>query len=79
VSRYGQIVATGSYRPEIEVSNDELRRRFVDLPEFVDKMEESTGILKRWYAPDDWATSDLAVRAARQALEPAAGRRTSIC
>jgi 3-oxoacyl-[acyl-carrier-protein] synthase-3 len=71
VSRYGQIVATGSYRPEIEVSNDELRRRFVDLPEFVDKMEESTGILKRWYAPDDWATSDLAVRAARQALERA--------
>jgi 3-oxoacyl-[acyl-carrier-protein] synthase-3 len=71
MSRFGQIIATGSYRPEIEVSNDELRRRFIDDPEFVDKMEASTGILKRWYAPDDWATSDLAVRAAKQALERA--------
>ncbi len=67
-SRYGQIVATGSYRPEIEVSNDALRRRFPDLPDFVDKMEASTGILTRWHAPDDWVTSDLALRAAEQAL-----------
>jgi 3-oxoacyl-[acyl-carrier-protein] synthase-3 len=71
MSRFGQIIATGSYRPEIEVSNDELRRRFIDDPELVDKMEASTGILKRWYAPGDWATSDLAVRAAKQALERA--------
>ena len=34
-------------------------------------MEASTGILTRWYAPEDWATSDLAVRAAQQALERA--------
>ncbi len=74
MSRYARIVATGSYRPEIEVSNDHLRRRLPHLVEFVDKMEESTGILKRWHAPDDWATSDLAVRAGRQALERA-GRR----
>ncbi len=72
MSRYGQIVATGSYRPEVEVPNDELRRRFAaDHPDFVDKMEASTGIRTRWYAPDDWATSDLALRAARQALERA--------
>ena len=71
MSRYGQIVATGSYRPEIEVSNDELRRRFPDKSDFVDKMEASTGILRRWHAPDDWATSDLAVRAARRALKRA--------
>ncbi len=71
MSRYGQIVATGSYRPEIEISNDELRRRFVGEPGFVDKMEASTGIRKRWHAPDDWATSDLALRAARQALQRA--------
>lgn len=70
--RYANIVGTGSYLPEIEVSNDELRRRFDQrFPEFVDKMEASTGILRRWYAPDDWATSDLAVRAASQALERA--------
>ena len=75
MARYGQIVATGSYRPEREVSNDELRRRFAATePEFVDKMEAATGIRKRWYAPDDWATSDLALRAARQALERA-GRK----
>jgi 3-oxoacyl-[acyl-carrier-protein] synthase-3 len=71
MGRYGQIVATGSYRPEIEVSNDELRRRFAELPDFVDKMEESTGIGRRWHAPDDWVTSDLALRAAEQALERA--------
>jgi 3-oxoacyl-[acyl-carrier-protein] synthase III len=34
-------------------------------------MEASSGILTRWYAPEDWAASDLAVRAARQALERA--------
>ncbi len=73
--RFANIVATGSYLPEIEVSNDDLRRRFESRhPEFVDKMEASTGILRRWHAPEDWATSDLAVRAARQALERA-GRK----
>ncbi|HUO87517.1 MAG TPA: ketoacyl-ACP synthase III [Thermoanaerobaculia bacterium] len=77
MERYGNIVATGSYLPEIEVSNDDLRRRFEGDPElagFVDKMEAATGILRRWHAPEDWATSDLAVQAARQALERA-GRR----
>jgi 3-oxoacyl-[acyl-carrier-protein] synthase III len=71
MERHAQIVATGRYLPEIEVSNDELRRRFAHLPDFVDKMEASTGILRRWYAPSDWAASDLAVRAGRQALERA--------
>jgi 3-oxoacyl-[acyl-carrier-protein] synthase-3 len=73
--RCGQIIATGAYLPEIEVSNDELRERFADsFPDFVDEMEASTGIMRRWYAPDDWATSDLALPAAQQALERA-GRR----
>jgi 3-oxoacyl-[acyl-carrier-protein] synthase III len=71
MSRYAQIVATGRYLPEIEVSNDELRRRFAHLGDFVDKMEASTGIRRRWHAPEEWAASDLAVRAARQALERA--------
>jgi 3-oxoacyl-[acyl-carrier-protein] synthase-3 len=77
MQRYGNIVATGSYLPEIEVSNDALRRRFGALPgleDVVDKLEASTGIRRRWYAPEDWAASDLAVRAGRQALERA-GRR----
>jgi len=34
-------------------------------------MEASTGIRARWWAPDDWTTSDLALPAARQALERA--------
>jgi 3-oxoacyl-[acyl-carrier-protein] synthase-3 len=69
--RYATIVATGSYLPEIEISNDLLRSRFGGDRDKVDKLEAATGILKRWYAPDDWATSDLALPAARQALERA--------
>jgi 3-oxoacyl-[acyl-carrier-protein] synthase-3 len=75
MGRHAQIVATGRYLPEVEVGNDELRKRFdARIPQFVDKMEESSGIRRRWHAPEDWATSDLALRAARQALERA-GRR----
>ncbi len=63
------IRSTGMYLPEIEIPNDVLRARFAKTaPEYVDKMEATTGIATRWYAPDTWATSDLAVRAARQAL-----------
>ena len=66
---YAQIVSTGICLPEIEVTNDMLRERFnVSAPEFVDKMEASSAIRTRWYAPADWATSDLAQRAAEQAL-----------
>jgi len=72
--RYAKLVATGSYLPEREISNDLLRQRFPEPSDFVDKMEASTGIRRRWWAPEDWATSDVAVLAARQALE-AAGRR----
>lgn len=69
---HANIVATGSYLPETEITNDMLRSRFNEAsPEFIDKMEASTGIRSRWYAPNDWAASDLALRAARQALERA--------
>jgi len=72
MARYANIVSTGRYLPEREVTNDDLRARFdAAVPEFVNKMEESSGITSRWWAPDDWATSDIAVRAARQALERA--------
>lgn len=69
--RSAKIIATGRYLPEIEVSNDTLRTRFAHIPDFVDKMEASSQILTRWWAPDDWCTSDLACRAATQALERA--------
>jgi len=72
MSRYAQIIATGRYVPEREMTNDMLRERFdAAVPEFVDKMEASTGIRARFWAPEDWATSDVAVPAARQALERA--------
>ncbi len=75
MTRHADIVATGCFLPEREVTNNELKERFEErFPGFVDKMEESTGILARWWAPDDWATSDVALPAARQALERA-GRR----
>lgn len=70
--RYARIKSTGSYLPEIEIKNDDLRARFDGpFPEFVDKMEASTGILSRWYAPEDWAASDIARKAADQAIERA--------
>ncbi|MFL6194363.1 MAG: 3-oxoacyl-ACP synthase III family protein [Thermoanaerobaculia bacterium] len=69
--RYANLIATGAYLPEREISNDLLRERFPEPAEFIDKMEASTGIRRRWWAPEDWAASDLAVRAARQALENA--------
>ncbi len=74
MARHATIVSTGRFIPEREVSNDELRRRFAHLPEFVDKMEQSSEIKTRFWAPEDWATSDVALPAARQALERA-GRR----
>src|SRR4051812_38590733 len=74
MSRYASIVSTGCHLPEREVGNDLLRLRFPEPAGFVDKMEASTGIRKRFWAPESWATSDLALPAARQALA-SAGRR----
>lgn len=70
---FARIISTGSFCPSIEVDNDALRDRFAPAgkSEAIDKLEARTGILRRYYAPEDWATSDLAVAAARQALERA--------
>jgi 3-oxoacyl-[acyl-carrier-protein] synthase-3 len=69
---YARILSTGMYLPEIEVSNDTLRARWdAALPDFVNKMEASSGIKTRWHAPDSWSTSDVALPAAKQALERA--------
>ncbi len=74
--RFATIKSTGRYIPEIEVHNDVLRERFAHVPDFVDTMEERSAITTRFWAPDDWATSDLALPAARQALERA-GKKPS--
>ena len=72
MNRVARLVSTAYYLPEIKVSNDDLRAMFdAALPEFVDKMEASSGIRCRWHAPADWATSDVALPAARQAIERA--------
>jgi 3-oxoacyl-[acyl-carrier-protein] synthase-3 len=72
--RYASIVSTGCYLPAREISNDHLRERFPEPAGYVDQKETSTGIRRRFWAPEGWATSDLALPAARQALA-AAGRR----
>jgi 3-oxoacyl-[acyl-carrier-protein] synthase-3 len=79
MARYARLAATARYLPEIEVSNDDLRRRFDRaLPDFVNKMEESSGIRTRWQAPESWSTSDVALPAARQAIERAGCRPEDI-
>lgn len=69
--RFARIVATGSYLPEREVPNSELAARMPASAEYIGKMEASTGIVRRFWAPEDWAASDLAVEACRQALDRA--------
>jgi len=75
VTRYATIVGTGRYVPETEVSNEDLKAHMEkispDLAGVVDAFHESTGIRRRWYAPREWAASDIAVRAAEQALKAA--------
>jgi len=76
MARYATIVSTGRYVPEIEVTYDMLRERFkATLPEFVDKMEASSGIKRRWHAPENWATSDVAFPAAKLAIQRAGKKR----
>ena len=71
--RIAHIVSTARYLPERAVTNAELAARFTALghPTAVDKLATSTGITQRFYAPDYWATSDLAMPAAREALKRA--------
>ncbi|MDP3276662.1 MAG: ketoacyl-ACP synthase III [Deltaproteobacteria bacterium] len=64
--------STGCFVPPREITNDALRARWAaSAPEFVDKQQAASGITTRWAAPEDWATSDLCVPAAQQALERA--------
>jgi 3-oxoacyl-[acyl-carrier-protein] synthase-3 len=72
MARFARLLSTGRYLPDIEITNDLLRERFdAALPEFVDKMEQSSGIRSRRHAPETAATSDVALPAAQQALDRA--------
>jgi 3-oxoacyl-[acyl-carrier-protein] synthase-3 len=70
--RYARIAATGRFVPPIQVSNAVLHAQLESkFPEFIEKMEASSGIRTRWHAPEDWATSDVALPAAEQAIRRA--------
>jgi 3-oxoacyl-[acyl-carrier-protein] synthase-3 len=74
MNRYGTIVSTARYVPANEVTNDVLRKQLAHVPDFVDKMEAGTGIKTRFWAPDSWSTSDVALPAAKLALDRAGKR-----
>jgi 3-oxoacyl-[acyl-carrier-protein] synthase III len=60
-----QIVGTGSYVPDVVVRNEDLAKYGCD-PEWI---VQRTGIRERRHAPPGVSTSDLAVAAARRAIE----------
>lgn len=67
MKRYARIAATGRYVPEKVITNQSLNLLF---GEDVDSwLQERVGIKERHLAAENEATSDLAVAAARQALE----------
>jgi len=63
-----QVAGCGAYLPERVVTNDELARRLDTSDEWI---RQRTGIGARHIAADGETTSDLAVAAARRALERA--------
>ena len=72
--RYAQITATGRYVPERSVDNAEIERI---LGEPVDEwLVKNVGIRRRHFMAPGENTSDLAVPAARQALERAGDGRS---
>ena len=73
MARIAQIISTARYLPERVVTNEELITRFTALgnPTVIDKFAATTGITQRFYVPDHWATSDLALPAAKEALKRA--------
>lgn len=76
MARYARILATGRCVPERRVTNAEVESR-LGVP--VDKwLVDNVGIHARHFMDDDEATSDLATRAARQALERAGVRPDAV-
>lgn len=75
MTRYATIIGTGRYLPEIEVTNEMLKERVGKvnpaLVEVVDKFQASSGIKRRWYAPREWAASDIALLACQRAVQAA--------
>lgn len=59
-----EVLSVGGYVPEIAVTNQDLAERGFDA----DWIVQRTGILERRHAPPGWATSHMAVEAARQCI-----------
>ena len=70
---YSKIIGTGSYLPQRRVSNEDLTAQLA--AQGIETSDEwivsRSGILARHYAADDELSSDLAVSAARKALDMA--------
>ena len=72
MTRYATIIGTGRHVPETIHTNDMLKQQIdPDLARVVDSFQDSSGILARRLAPREWAASDIAVRAAQDALQAA--------
>lgn len=63
-----QVLATGSYVPDLIISNEQLERALGYEPGWI---LQRTGIRERRHAPPQMATSDMAMHAARRAIEKA--------
>jgi 3-oxoacyl-[acyl-carrier-protein] synthase-3 len=73
MAKYSRIVGTGSKLPDRRVSNDELAAELALRGQETSDtwIVERTGIHARYFAAEGEVTSDLAVEAARRALEAA--------
>jgi 3-oxoacyl-[acyl-carrier-protein] synthase III len=69
------IQSIGAYLPDRIVTNSELETQYGFEPGWI---ERRTGIQQRRYAADDEGTSDLAVKAARQAITKAGVNKADI-
>ena len=72
---YSRIAGTGSYLPEKVVTNKDLEKTMDTSDEWI---RERTGIRRRHIAADDEKCSDMALAAARQAIEMAGIEATDI-
>ena len=73
MSTFAKIIGTGSYLPPNKVSNDEIAKR-LELQEIETSDEwiySRSGIKSRFFASPEQMTSDLAVEAAKAAIEVA--------
>lgn len=63
-----QIISSGSYLPEVVITNEQLKNERGFDPDWI---RQRTGILSRRHASATQATSDMAVEAAKAAIEKA--------